>query len=206
MVTIYKPKEGLGDEDGDGVIDLVDKCPQTPKGIEVNFNGCALDSDNDGIANYKDKCPATPQGYSVDEKGCTLLINLKITFENNSAVIQSKEEQQIKEFAQFLKDHAQYKTIITGHTSITGNESEAYNLELSKQRANSIKQEFIALGVNAGQIQAVGKGGNEPIASNDTAQGQAQNRRIEAILVQQKQTKQPVQKQEAVVPSGWGIN
>jgi adhesin transport system outer membrane protein len=205
MVAIYEPKQGLGDADGDGVIDLVDNCPQTPQGIDVDFNGCALDSDGDGVANYKDECPSTPQGYSVDEKGCTLLIDLKITFENNSALIKTQQEEQIKEFAQFLKDHDSYKAIVTGHTSITGNESRTYNIELSKKRANSIKQELINLGVNASQVQTVGKGGDEPVASNDTAQGRAQNRRIEAVLVKQKQPKEPKKQQEAV-PSGWGIN
>jgi OOP family OmpA-OmpF porin len=58
------------DADGDGVNDDKDKCPDTPKGVQVDENGCPLDSDKDGVPDYKDKCPATPKGVKVDSFGC----------------------------------------------------------------------------------------------------------------------------------------
>jgi OOP family OmpA-OmpF porin len=58
------------DNDGDGVVNQRDKCPKTPQGAAVNSDGCAKDSDGDGVADYKDKCPKTEQGKKVDSKGC----------------------------------------------------------------------------------------------------------------------------------------
>jgi OOP family OmpA-OmpF porin len=64
-------KEDL-DSDGDGVLDTLDKCPNTPIGVEVDANGCPLDTDGDGVPDYLDKCPKTPKGTTVDAKGCPL--------------------------------------------------------------------------------------------------------------------------------------
>ncbi|MBU1052453.1 MAG: outer membrane beta-barrel domain-containing protein [Proteobacteria bacterium] len=60
------------DSDGDGVYDYLDKCPDTPKGVEVDENGCPLDTDGDGVYDYLDKCPDTPKDVKVDEDGCPL--------------------------------------------------------------------------------------------------------------------------------------
>lgn len=58
------------DADGDGVIDSLDKCPDTPKGVQVDANGCPLDSDGDGVPDYLDKCRGTEKGVKVDANGC----------------------------------------------------------------------------------------------------------------------------------------
>lgn len=63
---------GEQDDDGDGVPNNMDKCPDTPKGVTVDEFGCALDSDHDGVPNYLDKCPNTANGAKVDEKGCPI--------------------------------------------------------------------------------------------------------------------------------------
>ena len=60
------------DGDGDGVVDGLDKCPDTPAGRKVNAQGCEPDSDGDGIIDALDQCPDTPKGDKVDSKGCTL--------------------------------------------------------------------------------------------------------------------------------------
>ena len=60
------------DTDGDGVPDKRDTCPDTPKGVQVDANGCPLDSDGDGVPDYKDKCPDTPKGVKVDADGCEI--------------------------------------------------------------------------------------------------------------------------------------
>lgn len=60
----------LPDSDGDGVADEDDACPDTPKGVEVDEEGCPIDSDGDGVPDYLDQCPDTPQGVEVDAKGC----------------------------------------------------------------------------------------------------------------------------------------
>ena len=58
------------DDDGDGVANHLDKCPDTPKGVEVDAAGCPIDSDGDGVPDYLDKCPDTPTGVTVDARGC----------------------------------------------------------------------------------------------------------------------------------------
>lgn len=60
------------DADKDGVEDSKDQCSNTPAGVSVDMNGCALDGDADGVADHKDQCPITPAGVSVDMKGCAL--------------------------------------------------------------------------------------------------------------------------------------
>jgi OOP family OmpA-OmpF porin len=63
-------KTQIKDRDNDGVYDDMDKCPDTPHGIEVDSVGCPLDSDRDGVYDYIDKCPGTPAGVAVDSAGC----------------------------------------------------------------------------------------------------------------------------------------
>ncbi len=66
------PPPVLPDGDGDGVVDLVDRCPQTVAGTKVGPLGCEVDSDNDGVVDSKDQCPGTPGCIRVDEHGCEL--------------------------------------------------------------------------------------------------------------------------------------
>ena len=60
------------DTDGDGVFDGLDRCPDTPKGWGVDAQGCPLDSDGDGVPDGSDKCPNTPKGAKVDANGCPI--------------------------------------------------------------------------------------------------------------------------------------
>jgi len=60
------------DSDGDGVPDSLDKCPDTQKGVKVDSSGCPIDSDSDGVADYLDKCPNTPRSVKVDKDGCPI--------------------------------------------------------------------------------------------------------------------------------------
>ncbi len=69
---LFKLGEWPIDSDGDGVPDRFDKCPNTPRGVQVDKDGCPLDSDGDGVPDYLDKCPNTPRGVLVDKDGCPL--------------------------------------------------------------------------------------------------------------------------------------
>ncbi|PTU32501.1 OmpA family protein [Stenotrophobium rhamnosiphilum] len=60
------------DSDGDGVPDYLDKCPRTAPGVVVNADGCPADSDGDGVPDYLDKCPNTARGVQVGADGCPL--------------------------------------------------------------------------------------------------------------------------------------
>ncbi|RBQ25941.1 MULTISPECIES: TolC family outer membrane protein [Arcobacteraceae] len=149
------------------------------------------DDDNDGVINDLDECQNTPAGQMVDEKGCSRNINLEVLFENDSAKILSGSLDKVIEFAQFLKDNPQFDAKILGHASNsasgvkahTSKNSAEYNIDLSKKRANSIKDVLVNNGVDASRLTTEGKGFSEPIVSNETAEGRAKNRRIEAVLI-----------------------
>ncbi|MEJ5168128.1 MAG: TolC family outer membrane protein [Arcobacteraceae bacterium] len=167
MVTMYVPK-------------TVD----TPKTTKNESEPTEIpDDDNDGISNDLDSCPNTPAGYEVDNNGCSIKLNLQVLFENDSALVMLHSLERVDRFRQFLQDHPYYKTVITGHTSKTSVSKAKYNMELSLKRAEAIKKILIAGGIDASRIQTVGKGFSEPVTSNDTYDGQAKNRRIEAEII-----------------------
>ena len=66
---------GTGDTDGDGIYDVIDRCPGTPEGVEVDWSGCpvAADTDGDGVNDDEDDCPETESGAEVDDVGCEIL-------------------------------------------------------------------------------------------------------------------------------------
>jgi len=64
------PPPPVVDADGDGVVDGMDRCPNTPAGTPVDARGCERDSDGDGVRDSVDRCPNTPAGTAVDSSGC----------------------------------------------------------------------------------------------------------------------------------------
>ncbi len=180
-VGVKVDKNGCAiDSDNDGVADYLDKCPNTPAGVKVDKNGCAVDSDNDGVADYLDKCPNTPKEMKVDKNGCAVSFDFGITFDNNSAKIKPEFITKIKKFADFLKAHPNVKAQIQGYTDNKGNSK--YNLLLSKRRAKAVYEALIKLGVNKKQLSWEGFGSKNPVSSNTTTKGKAQNRRVVARL------------------------
>ncbi|TKI68594.1 OmpA family protein [Sulfurimonas crateris] len=180
-VPVIAPVDG--DDDNDGVLNSKDKCPNTPAGTEVDSNGCKVDGDddNDGVLNSKDKCPTTPAGNVVDEEGCTKIVNLHINFETASYTVDKASKPNVEAFANFLKARINFDAKIIGHTDSIG--SVANNQELSENRANAVKEMIVSYGVDASRITTEGMGESTPTATNDTAEGRAENRRIEAELI-----------------------
>lgn len=72
MIGLSYALSGSPDSDNDGVLDIKDQCPNTPKGVIVDEFGCPVDTDKDGVPDYIDECPGTPIGATVDQKGCPL--------------------------------------------------------------------------------------------------------------------------------------
>ncbi|MBJ6136560.1 OmpA family protein [Marinobacter litoralis] len=175
------------DSDNDGVANSKDQCPSTPAGAQVNSRGCELDSDNDGVVNSKDQCPNTAAGAEVDAKGCEGVtdtietINLRVQFPLNSSVIDDAYDIEIRQVAEFMEEHPGTTVEIAGHTDNTG--KAEYNRFLSQRRAEAVAERLVtALGVDEDRVRAVGYGEVEPIATNDTPAGRAQNRRVEARI------------------------
>lgn len=111
-------------------------------------------------------------------------VNLHINFETDSAKIDNASVPRVEKFSTFLKNAPEYKAQIIGHTDSTA--SDAHNDKLSLNRATAVKDMIIKNGVAADRVSAVGKGEKEPIANNKTKEGRAENRRIEAQLIETK--------------------
>jgi len=103
-----------------------------------------------------------------------------VSFDVGRADVIPELRQVLDQFAQGLQDQPTTHVRIIGHADATG--SEEVNNQLSAQRAVSVRNYLVDRGVNGARIETVGRGSHEPIASNDTAQGRARNRRVEIFL------------------------
>lgn len=175
------------DTDGDGVIDDMDQCPNSASGVAVDAKGCELDSDNDSVVNSIDKCPATPEGAKVDMSGCREMltedvsIKLNVKFANNSNVVSSEYSQEIKKVADFMSSYPDTSVVIEGHTDSRG--AASYNQQLSEKRAIAVMQYLVSeFSIDQARVSAEGKGEVSPIADNETAEGRATNRRVQAEI------------------------
>lgn len=190
-----------GDVDGDGVSDKFDKCPNTPLGTPVDKNGCPKqeaivqekaaavetvvdkDTDGDGVVDRLDKCPKTKAGLAVDADGCPVkvTIELEIQFDTGKSIVKPAYDDQLQKVADFLKDNPDTVAAIEGHTDNVG--GKKLNKKLSQSRADSVKKALIKrLGVETERLSSVGYGMDKPIASNKTAAGRQQNRRVNAVF------------------------
>jgi outer membrane protein OmpA-like peptidoglycan-associated protein len=174
------------DSDGDGVNDANDKCPDTPKGAPVDSRGCPSDADGDGVPDYLDKCPNTPNGQAVDQNGCPVLFKegarkvvlQGVNFATGKAALTPESNNTLQGVASSLAANPDVRVVVAGFTDNTG--SAATNRRLSQQRATTVEQFLLANGVSPSQIAgAKGYGPNQPVASNKTAAGRTENRRVE---------------------------
>ncbi len=103
-----------------------------------------------------------------------------INFDSGSANIQPQSMGIIRQIYQVLEQEKSMKLKIVGHTDADGN--DATNMELSKERAEAVKNTLISVyGIAADRMTAEGKGESEPLGDNSTADGKAKNRRVEFI-------------------------
>ena len=175
------------DRDKDGVTDNKDRCPDEP-GSTKN-DGCPItDRDNDGVPDATDRCPDEPG--PVSNQGCpeikeevmqkTAAIAKSIYFDLNSAKLQRKSYGPLDELVQILKDNPSYKLAIESHTDNSG--TNEYNQKLSNNRSATVMNYLVRKGIDASRLTASGYGEEKPIATNDTKEGKALNRRSELKL------------------------
>jgi len=157
VTTLEGTVDELGrDSDGDGVADRFDKCPDTPAGTVVDGSGCPI------------KFPETTEAVVGDYS--------PIQFEFDSYVLKTSSYPTLDKVSQDLRDSGNALTL-EGHASAEG--TEDYNMQLSKDRANAVKNYLVNSGVDANKLEVVGYGETQPIASNATESGRVQNRRVE---------------------------
>lgn len=138
------------------------------------------DVDGDGVVDSKDQCADTPKGYQVDDKGCPLHVTLHINFAFASNLIPTSAAQDVINLTNFMKKNPASNINIVGHTDIVGNDER--NQPRSEARARALADRLITNGIDANRIKTSGKGSHEPIATNNTDAGRAQNRRIEVEI------------------------
>jgi OOP family OmpA-OmpF porin len=151
--------------------------------FQVGANPSCLDEDSDGVCDPYDKCPGTPAGYKVDSDGCPITVSqrLDIKFDFDKAVVKRQYLTEVKKVADFLNAHPGSTAVIEGHTDSRGN--DAYNQKLSDRRAAAVRELLVSdFGVSSSKLTSVGYGESRPIATNETAEGRAENRRVVGVF------------------------
>lgn len=114
------------------------------------------------------------------ERGIVLTIG-DVLFATGKADITSGAKRSMDKLAEFLKAQPTRNVVIEGYTDSVG--SDSYNLDLSKMRAESARNELVERGIAAERITTRGFGKRDPVASNDTPEGRKLNRRVEVIIL-----------------------
>ena len=183
------------DNDGDGILDERDRCPLEVEDFDTfaDEDGCPdPDNDGDGIQDIADLCPLEPEDYDGDRDhdgcpdvaGAPLAKALKdlqirhLPFDTGKSLLSLESIAALNDVAEILLNHPEVSLVqIEGYTDSRG--GDAFNVELSRERANAVRRALISRGVAPARLKAVGLGKRDPIASNDTDEGQRLNRRVE---------------------------
>ncbi len=115
--------------------------------------------------------------------GHSLIVTLPqdILFSTDSSTVRSDLQSDLAALARNLQDYPNSTVQVIGHTDNVG--SASYNEDLSLRRANSVANVLISEGVWTSRISTLGVGENQPVATNLTSEGRAQNRRVEIIIL-----------------------
>ena len=142
------------------------------------------DTDGDGVADGVDKCPGTLRGAKVDAEGCVVeeqKISLpNIEFESGKTVLAAGGKDKLEAVVEFLNNQGGVQVDVFGHTDAQGKDS--YNQSLSEGRAKAVMEYLVSRGIAASRMTSKGFGVTQPISSNESAEGRAQNRRVELLL------------------------
>jgi len=171
-----------------------DQCPMDPEdqdGFE-DEDGCPdIDNDDDKIVDTEDDCPNDPEDYDgdEDEDGCPeerklvvvkkdrIELNEPVYFATDKTDVLPRSEPLLDEIADVLKSNSTIEVRIEGHTDSRG--SSRYNEKLSQGRADSVRNELVARGIEPTRMVAIGYGEERPIDTNETPEGRQNNRRVE---------------------------
>ena len=185
---------GCPDADGDGVADNEDDCPNEAGPAENN--GCPYeDKDGDGVLDKDDDCPevaGTAANNGCPEPDVEVISELNeysktVLFDLNKATIRDDSEEALQSIADIMNEYPNTIFHIEGHTDSTG--SADYNEKLSRERAASVEAWLEENGVPSSRLTSEGYGESRPIATNSTAAGRQDNRRVEISLDKNKEVK-----------------
>jgi outer membrane protein OmpA-like peptidoglycan-associated protein len=180
------------DNDHDGIINGKDRCPDEAEDYDgfEDDDGCPEpDNDHDGVLDDDDECPDQAGPRSND--GCPthgtvvwrhgrLVIFGKVHFDTGSARIQKRSDALLDQIAIMVKEHPEVGRVrVEGYTDNVG--PPEMNVHLSRERADSVRERLIALGVPRARLETQGFGELHPTAPNRTRAGRAKNRRVEFV-------------------------
>ena len=200
---VAEDKDGFEDEDGcpdydndkDGIYDTQDQCPNEAEDRDgfQDVDGCPdPDNDKDGVPDISDQCPNNPETFNSfkDDDGCPdekpkeitqKFILHGVNFKTASAELLEESYYVLETVFNSLEAFPNVKIEIDGHTDNQGGFD--YNMRLSDDRAKSVADYLTMRGISANRITSKGFGSTNPIASNNTPEGRAKNRRVEIIPV-----------------------
>lgn len=120
---------------------------------------------------------------TVTNTGDRLIVSMSqdILFATDSSALAPSIRDELRTVAVSLNKYPESTVQVVGHTDNTGD--AAYNFDLSQRRAAAVSSELIASGVPSRRIQTIGRGEDQPVASNLTPEGRAQNRRVEIVIL-----------------------
>jgi len=138
------------------------------------------------IGNYMDKQAAEIErdieGAKVERvgEGIKITFNSGILFDVNKANLKDFSKTELTKLATILNKYDDTNILLAGYTDSTG--SEEYNMQLSRSRAQSVADYLVIRNINSERFSVYGHGESDPVATNDTESGRAQNRRVEVAI------------------------
>jgi OOP family OmpA-OmpF porin len=200
------------DRDGDGIPDAQDACPDRAEDVDgfEDSDGCPdIDNDLDRVLDIADKCPNVPETYNgfEDEDGCpdTLPPDVDalrgtiegLIYAEGETVVRDSAAPSIRKIAKTMATYPSIRVVLIGHTddreatqfSTTvppegqaPADLDALSADLSRARAEAVKQALVAAGVAPSRILVEGKGAEEAVSDNAKPRGRLANRRVEIRL------------------------
>jgi outer membrane protein OmpA-like peptidoglycan-associated protein len=208
--TTGEAPPAIADRDGDGIPDDKDNCSDRPEdkdGFE-DTDGCPdIDNDLDRVLDVADKCPLVPETYNgyTDDDGCPDTVPpeldaLRGTIEGliyaeAETQVRASAQPSIQKIAKIMLAHPSIRVVLIGHTDDReakqfaepqkdqpAPDLGALSMDLSKARAEMVKQTLIDGGISGARIEVDGKGSEEPVVDNDKPRNRSANRRVEVKL------------------------
>ena len=195
------------DKDGDKIPDAQDRCPDRAEDLDDHddTDGCPdIDNDLDRILDIADKCTGEPEKYNgyQDDDGCPDTLPSEVDalrgtvegliYAEGETVVRESALPNIRKIVKLMTAHPTIRVVLIGHTDDREAKQfaekgqqvdlEALAADLSRARAEAVKQALIGEGIAATRVDVEGHGAEEPVVDNDKPRGRLANRRVEIKL------------------------
>ncbi len=198
------------DKDDDGIVDARDTCPDRAEDADGfdDLDGCPdIDNDLDRVLDIADRCASVAETYNGfdDDDGCPDTVPLEVDnlrgtvegllYADGETVVRDSAQPNIQRIAKTMAAYPTIKVVLIGHTDdreanqfatvVEGGPPPDFAqlaLDLSRARAEAVKQALVTAGVAAPRVEIVGRGAEEPVSDNDKPKGRLANRRVEIKL------------------------